>query len=94
MCGVIAIVEANPITLSSGQERVLVELVSAEGRAQAEGQLTITSIIVMLVLKSEFGSISSTSACWPQLPTIRAKRSMANGNKNTNVLAFGLSLVM
>src|ERR1700738_231539 len=38
----------------------------------------------MLERKSEFGSSSSTSACWPQFPIMRTSLRRQNGRINTN----------
>ena len=84
MGGVVAIVVTVSVALSR-RERV------SRMSIADERKLTGTSMRVMLDLKSESGSTSSTKACCPQLPVIKAKRMKARGIKNTNVVARALT---
>jgi hypothetical protein len=76
--GVVAVVVAVAVALLNSQ---------LDAHTDGEGELTGTSMSVILDLKSESGSTSSTKACWPQLPVIRARRMKARGIRNTKVVA-------
>ena len=85
MRGVVAVVVAVAVTLKGRQYLCNVK------RLFMWVMLTGASISVMLDLKSESGSTSSTKACCPQLPVIRAIRISASGIKKTKMAAFGLT---
>lgn len=92
--GVVAIVETVTVGLNAWIS-AKIDCGSQQQRADAHKHgadagnnlLTDTSIRVMLDLKSESGSCSSTKACCPQLPTIIPMRICMNGMINTNVVA-------
>ena len=84
MRSMVAVIEREAIALFNVSPGTLVEF-------NAWKSLTGTSINVILERKSESGSLGSTSACWPQFPTMRPIRMTVSGRINVKSVARELT---